>query len=333
MGFIKIMSDDIQEKDMENILSSIKDILEEDERKQHMVEFSAGETSDDILGDVLNSTDTIDILDLSPDMVVDSQNVQENDGPVVEISEAYEASSDNVDGGNPVFVAEDNVIIEFDEKEPYFEKNNSNDDALSIDVISANIDNSIAQEVSTDNFEEIIPDVFDDNASGDVVSLDELLVDDNNLPVEEIAVSEAIVEETPMIEETAVYDPVIEIEPVVEETIELAPVAEEEQSQDVSANIMSSFAKMFSHEEQYEKSTITSVGNSSKTLEEFVVDAVQKAIGNEITTKWNNGADFNGFVEAEIRRQVELWIVNNMNGLIEDIVKKEVERVMVKVSS
>ena len=96
---------------------------------------------------------------------------------------------------------------------------------------------------------------------------------------------------------------------------------------------MSNFAKMFSHEEKPDEPKIVSVGNSSKTLEDFVVDAIRAAIGKEISAKWNNGVDFNNFAEAEIKHQVELWITNNMNGLIEDIVKKEVERVIAKVGS
>ena len=96
---------------------------------------------------------------------------------------------------------------------------------------------------------------------------------------------------------------------------------------------MSSFAKMFSHENNNEVKQVTLAGDTSKTLEDLVVDAIQKAIGKEISAKWNNGVDFNGFVEAEIRRQVETWIANNMDNVIESIVKKEVERVIAKVSS
>ena len=177
--------------------------------------------------------------------------------------------------------------------------------------------------------------------------------------VEELApmveeVVPAVEELAPMAEE--VIPAVEEIAPVAEEVIpaveELAPVAEEniavldpvievadvmeddaEEKQDVSSNIMSNFAKMFSHEENTEDAQITSAGNTSKTLEDLVVDAIQKAIGKEISAKWNNGGDFNSFVEAEIRRQVETWIANNMNNVIENIVKKEVERVIAKVGS
>ena len=104
---------------------------------------------------------------------------------------------------------------------------------------------------------------------------------------------------------------------------------------DASANIMSNFAKMFAHDDAEEEKTssITEVGNSAKTLEDFVVDAVRKAIGSEISAKWNNGADFNRYAEAEIKRQVELWMSNNISELVEMLIKKEVERVIAKVGS
>ena len=137
----------------------------------------------------------------------------------------------------------------------------------------------------------------------------------------------AVEELAPEVEEKiAVFDPIIEIADDAEEDVV-------ESEKDVSSNIMSNFAKMFSHEEKPDEPKIVSVGNSSKTLEDFVVDAIRAAIGKEISAKWNNGVDFNNFAEAEIKHQVELWITNNMNGLIEDIVKKEVERVIAKVGS
>ncbi len=144
----------------------------------------------------------------------------------------------------------------------------------------------------------------------------------------EVEETAPVVEElAPEVEEKiAVFDPIIEIADDAEEDVV-------ESEKDVSSNIMSNFAKMFSHEEKSDEPKIVSVGNSSKTLEDFVVDAIRAAIGKEISAKWNNGVDFNNFAEAEIRHQVELWITNNMNGLIEDIVKKEVERVIAKVGS
>ena len=124
---------------------------------------------------------------------------------------------------------------------------------------------------------------------------------------------------------------VIEEPLVLDEVITPDPVVEEKETQDISSNIMSNFAKMFSHEEKTETPNINYVGDTSKTLEQFVVEAIQKAIGNEILDKWNNGTDFSAYVEREIKQQVETWINDNMSGMIEDIVKKEVERIFAKL--
>ena len=96
---------------------------------------------------------------------------------------------------------------------------------------------------------------------------------------------------------------------------------------------MNNFAKMFSHEEKQEAATISHVGDSSKTLEDFVVDAIGKVIGKEVSEKWNNGSAFNDFAEAEIRRLFSAWIDENMPSMVEAVVKKEFERVISKFGS
>ena len=60
------MTEDIQ--DMEDILSSIKSILEEDENKQ--AQHHKEDLDVDVLGDVLSTPSDDDILELSPDMMV-----------------------------------------------------------------------------------------------------------------------------------------------------------------------------------------------------------------------------------------------------------------------
>ena len=445
------MSDNIQENDMEGILSSIKNILEEDEKKQQMAENIVSESADDVLGDILSTADVPDVLELSPDMVVDAYDeAQPNEGSIpFEAPEVYETPMiEESVGGKDAFaevdVSEETGIqyVEnapmaetfFDEQtenvstddllnEPFFENADNNEIALTNEPFFETNNNvvedfveptQVAEEtyfveeapiieqtpiveefveqtpVSEEVFE-AIPDVFETNVAGNEdLSLDELLDTGNEVVLEEVVeqapiieevpvaeefveqapvvedfveptqvaeetyfVEEApIIEQTPIVEEfveqTPVSEEVFEVAPVAEEIVEVTPVVEEtavldpvieiepvfeEETQDVSANIMSNFAKMFSHEEMAEKTEIREVGNASKTLEEFVVDAIQNAIGNEISAKWNNGSDFNSFVETEIKRQVENWIANNMNDLIENMVKKEVERVIAKVGS
>ena len=78
---------------------------------------------------------------------------------------------------------------------------------------------------------------------------------------------------------------------------------------------------------------ITSAGTVEKTLEEFVLDAIVKTIGNEIKACWNEGKDFRAYAEAEINRQVSAWVKDNLPSQVENIVKQEIQRVIAKVGS
>ncbi len=341
------MSDNVQENDMEGILSSIKDILEEDERQQQSNEVADSFDADNILDEVLGSSEVDDVLELSPDMRVDETIEESVDEDVLlDVNELLTDVNTQADEGvineEPVAeVADDTPVADVETfyespvsdediallNEPFFETEIPEESTPINEPFFETYDNAEVETLLEDNHsDEQIPDVFETGNDATDLSIDELLGGDVAEPVaveEDLA---PVYEEPAVVEETAVYDPVIEIEPVVEDVVE-------EEKQDVSSNIMSNFAKMFSHEENTEEAQITSVGNTSKTLEDLVVDAIQKAIGKEISAKWNNGADFNSFVEAEIRRQVETWIANNMSNVIENIVKKEVERVIAKVSS
>ena len=260
--------------------------------------------------------------DLAPEVEETAPAVEELAPEVEETAPAFEELTPEVEETAPAF---EELAPEVEETAPAFEE-------LTSEV-----------EETAPTFEELAPEVEETAPAFEELAP---VVEETAPAVEELApeveeTAPAFEELTPEVEETA--PAVEELAPEVEEKIavfdpiiEIADDAEEdvvESEKDVSSNIMSNFAKMFSHEEKPDEPKIVSVGNSSKTLEDFVVDAIRAAIGKEISAKWNNGVDFNNFAEAEIRHQVELWITNNMNGLIEDIVKKEVERVIAKVGS
>ena len=332
------MSDNIQESDMEGILSSIKNILEEDEKIQQANNTFETSATNNVADNVSFEQSPEEVIELSPDMRInnfDDIDANNDESVIVEALPVSEAevvpTADEfapvVERNDPVVESlihvEDNTVAENNASvnEPFFETDvveeitQSNEPFFETSSNDASIDELLNDGPTFD----VIPDVFESDAtSANEPSLDELLGTEEVVPaVEELA---------PVAEENiAVLDPVIEVADVMEN--------DAEEKQDVSSNIMSNFAKMFSHEENIEDAQITSAGNTSKTLEDLVVDAIQKAIGKEISAKWNNGGDFNSFVEAEIRRQVETWIANNMSNVIENIVKKEVERVIAKVGS
>lgn len=388
------MTEDIQ--DMEDILSSIKSILEEDENKQaqpHKEDLDV-----DVLDDVLSTPSDDDILELSPDMMVsddivlDANNADETQDIVfndlIDDLNSEEISPINADTDDTnivdMILSEDNNLDSSsnDEKEieDQFIENitavdESVDDLLSNTQESDDlINNNVGEEPTIDFINDIIAEsnqeepvlpvdtineetpVFEQEilSKDAVIEHDEVInevyeaivpeVDDNGVDAfiqeQEIAEdSEKNVESTfeeldQQMSESGNIVEDLEIEPV-----EDASTASHKDTTDVSANIISNFAKMFSRDEiqtspsEETSPEITSVGNASKTLEEFVLDSVVRVVGKEIAQQWNNGADFKTFAENEIIRQTKEWINDNLPSLVEKVVKQEIERVIAKVGS
>ena len=338
------MSETNQENDMENILSSIKDILEEDEKNTHNTDFTENNEVDDIISDS-DSTDIDDILELSPDMRV--EDVSTSETQVDDVVFELDKITDEQQSDGPFFEMRTTEEETTDEG-PFFEASNSEleiDDLLVDTTTDDNLSDIPANEPAVE--EEITPlgdlVIEEPKVVEEITPLDDLVIEEPKVEEEIAPLDDLVIEEPAVEEEIAPLDDLVIEEPKVEE--EIAPLDDlvieepavvnspELPQEDASTNIMNNFAKMFSHEEKVQETTISSVGNISKTLEEFVVDSIGKAIGNEISAKWNNGADFNAFAEAEIRRLVNAWISENMASLVEEAVKKEFERVMAKVGS
>lgn len=110
---------------------------------------------------------------------------------------------------------------------------------------------------------------------------------------------------------------------------------------DVSASIISNFAKMFADkkEEQPQQEILPSAVESSKnidmplamplgsgnlTLEDIVKDTVSQIVEKNLQS-------VNHIATQEISRQTKAWLDANLPKLVEAVVKQEIERVMVKV--
>ena len=367
------MADENQNAEMEDILSSIKNILEEDSNSQPVADVLPAET--DVVDDLLNTTAEVDdILELSPDMRIEQTAVQ----PVVEEAESVDISlpeiEDDIADSLNIGIEDETSDSVFDEaldnsaeiEQPLntdFEQISEPESAVSIseaytedDGVSADTSETAepleipAQKNSgiaeSDNI--FSPEVFDDaeiqpaeQAETAPVIETELAPVSAVLPEEEPvaeAVSEEVVEESPV--ENAAEE-IVEESPVFEEPVaEVVADTPKADTADVSAGIISNFAKMFAREEPVETApaadetpNITTVGNTGKTLEEFVLESISKVIGQEISRQWNDGADFRALAEAEINRQTKEWINDNLPALVEKVVKQEIERVIAKVGS
>ena len=112
---------------------------------------------------------------------------------------------------------------------------------------------------------------------------------------------------------------------------------------DVSASIISNFAKMFSSPEASEtrekavfnlpEEPVHELGNASVTIEDVVARVIRSVIGDEVAENWRKSADYDTLAREEIKAQTEKWLNKNLPGLVEKIVKQEIERVMAKVGS
>lgn len=108
---------------------------------------------------------------------------------------------------------------------------------------------------------------------------------------------------------------------------------------DVSAGIINSFAKMFSHAEEvapephpkknYDR--VESLGNGALTIEDIVESVVYDVVSTKVDAALQDNTTIENFAKNEIARQTQIWLTTQMPSLIEALVKKEIERVMAKV--
>ncbi len=336
------MAEDNQNTEMEDILSSIKNILEEDEKK-HSTAAMTDNSDVDIVSDVINSSsEGGDILELSPDMRIEEKKddtLISNDGETADlVSEVInEKAADPLDSVD-ISTTDDNPFFYAPGSKP---QDSTEDINLSIKGLDIGSEDFEADSFFDDS-EHPQGDIQVEAAPQEEVVLPEVEAapqEDIVLPEVEAAPQEDIV--LPEVEETTMpnlQNDISETSP----SVEAEPETPDTEAVDASANIISNFAKMFSHGGIIEKpqpvvepvvATITAPGNTSTTLEEFVLSAITKVIGQEISKQWNDGADFKTFAEAEIIRQTKEWINSNLPGLVEKVVKQEIERVIAKVGS
>ena len=113
----------------------------------------------------------------------------------------------------------------------------------------------------------------------------------------------------------------------------------EKDAVDVSASIISNFAKMFTREKAAEPDIQTEIpaepvnelGNANRTIEDVVASVIRRIIGDEVSRNWRKGADYDKLAREEIAAQTRQWLDKNLPALVERIVKQEIERVMAKV--
>jgi len=324
------MTENSENMEVDDILSSIKSILEEDENNKSVTpEVAESETND---SEVVSNDADDDIIELSDDMRI-AQDDNEAEGDLADINQVEE--------GSPLDLAIDGLDSE--EIKPLEQINSPTDMIeLTADDIVSKTENVVEEEKvdvpQSEVAEEIAKDAEDAAVNEQIRESAEVteVADDNmSIAVEESENHNETIDEV-VVKSDDVGQNVEEA--TTDDNVKVSEIGADD-AVDVSANIISNFAKMFAKgntvtkKQVVESPQIVGLGEGSKTLEDFVQDAVVKVIGKDIAEKWNDGADYRNIAEAEIKHQVKDWINDNLPVMIERIVKEEIARVIEKVGS
>lgn len=366
-----------EELSMEDILSSIKDILTEDNAEQHKTaqkEEQKAQTTDAETPEPAPVEAVDDVLTLSPAMIVepnistaDTQpkaGAEEGADPldldfehefddlsVEPVSGNDEAEHSEAIDEEPVDLSEiaaaEDIEIEKSSELPDLNFNDTSVDVNAEPIFSEEDDAS-----HQENF----------TAPADDLSLDNLVDDDtlnailNAAPDEAeqpvVPAEEELVEPTDNVYDNAVAEAVKEPEVIDADFVETADEPEAAEAEkgpedpiDVSAGIISNFAKMFAEQQKQKeapadkesiKEKLTAqtmseieLGDGSLTIEAIVRDVVTGIVEKNLSKDF----DFSAVASAEITRQTKEWLNAHLPEIVEAAVKKEIERVMAKVSS
>lgn len=351
------MNGENQQEDMsmEDILSSIKDILNNDEentKESNPSQVSSASDSkkneislEESLSQSLVKEDSSDddVYDLSKSMIINE--------PLPQDLAADKLFEDELDETGPVFDIDDENAE--DVKLP--EVSSKDDADFSLDLPE---DDAFPL---LDDDEEKTPEIKQEQPQEDEISLDVVLNAANNALAEDIAVEEPqaeVLAQEPAEEEKddeKIKEEISrELESLKQEQAQVSfeeevkaeePVkAQAEDATDVSADIISNFAKMFAEkapqqeevayeEEKVEqpKENINLIGDGSKTIEDVVKDAIKEIVMANVNAEMTKNVDIVSLAKEEIRAQAKAWIAQNLPAIVNAAVKEEMERVMAKV--
>lgn len=356
---------------MEDILSSIKDILDKDSQSASPEAEAPAVASQAASEPAVEPED--DVYDLSKSMIIDEPLLPETEGDIdlnlddvsadIDISditvpevEAEKAPAVAAEP-EPVVEAVAETVVEAEPvEEPVIEE------ADPIDNLSVDVETEVEAEP-----------IFspEDDASG---GANELQLPDDSVDVEDLLAapvaetkSEIPAEEPADVEEVAenIDDILTSASKVIyadnkadnKAKEATAPVAAEKPAEpeaktaepeadavDVSANIISNFAKMFAEKAPAEeavgpetvkapevKAEIKNLGDGSKTIAEVVEEVIKDIISASVSAEINSNVDITAYAKEEIKAQTKAWLDAKLPAIVEAAVQKEIERVMAKV--
>ena len=301
----------------------------------------------------------------SSSILANAQN-EEDDALSLNIDEILQSASETIAEDNNSFATDDDIASAFS----YDKEISSSEDIKlpEIDVDSEPIfENTSSEEDEQQPAEDALPVQMEEPKEMENTVEPEIVADATPEPAQENqALPEPEVEEVePVVEEVSEVEE--NIEPMAQEDIKenipepkamsetkvasqveqtTAPKSEKSDAADVSADIISNFAKMFAEQSQENKEranvasnkaesrepiSVSGMGDGSKTIEQVVEDVIQGIVASSVSAEMTKNVDIVAYAKKEIHAQTRAWLEANLPAIVEAAVQKEIERVMVKV--
>ena len=345
-----------EELSMEEILSSIKGILSENENDAPTAQASSEPSHSPEPSQTQPSAED-DVYDLSASMIVEQHPAVDTSEPIETVepvstevvsSSPFSESAAEAPASIPEVMPEapvslpDSIEVTPIIDEPYQAPSSPKDEAPLSDVDDLPMPEDIKSDsddvLSLDNLPEVSVDelISSNNASNDdidddISDLSALISDDTSA---DISATDLPYIDGSVKEAEAISQP--EVKPVDEVKEEVSEPA------DVSEAIIDNFAQMFNANKPSAStsaaiapsSETTLIGADSKTVADLVKEVLRDSLQPVVEQKLQNiDADILQVLHAEIKAQAKAWVDANLNRVVEDAVKEEIKRVIAKVGS
>ena len=334
------MAENIQDQEnlsMEDILSSIKGILAENE-KTNGEKPSVPETQETLPA---SKNEDDDVFNLSSSMIVDPSNTLHSGEPENAGETDIDLGLDDISLDSVKLPdVRDNSEIDID-AEPIYDPEEEISAQPDVDVGTGEINVGLP-EIQ----EEALPVIEADNAA-------EISQPEDIAPEPEIRAQTSIADSSETDALPEIEEPLAEEKQVAEETASVpaeepaAPAPKPEITvpdtpakpvADVSEDIIDNFARMFYENKKTEPvpaaTPETGLGNGNQTLEDLVKSVIAESLQPVVAKAASSvEADILSYARDEVKTQAKAWIDANLTRVVEEVVREEVRRVMAKVGS
>lgn len=365
-------ADDSEENlSMEDILSSIKNILEENGSAETAPAAPAPETPAAAPAPAAVEPQEAaveeEVFNLSPSMMIDNPEQTQNTElpapgtePEISVDEAEVIAAPDSELNLPEIAAEPDTPLVEAEPEPLAAEAEKIIDVEPEPVVETaaplNLDD-VAADISSDPIYEPEEEIVSADASDivDISGEDTPAIEDQfinqNIEQADSGVEDSLIDDetiNEVISRAPLHDDdrdptgnMTEIAAVEEAEKDDSPAVLKDDAVDVSADIINNFAKIFSEHKGTPQASAPAydapaadmpVGNGAATLEELLKSVIRDIIADEIKAQLrNSNLAVSDIALEEIKAQTNDWLNENLPAIVESVVQKEIERVMVKV--